>query len=173
MNWEIYSLDYFEGLEGFNEGRKSEYTNMLEDTHKNTPWESLLEIQQNPEWQASLKRFQDCLTELQHIHKDLSSTLTLTRARHTNLEKERKKHERQLTRYWTQHTKNISKIVINSYWSLTEKAISFNHPGNPSFQLSYSFLTTKQYMEPESDYKFWRTIKSFKGRFDEIIKPTR
>ena len=164
-DWEIYSLDYFEDLEGFNDPRrKNEFVALLDAAQKNTPWEKLLEMQRKPIWQASLTRFREILARLQSVEEDLSGEQN----RRSSLEKERDQLKSQLKKYWTQHAKNINKLVANSFWSLTETEIIFSNPGL-SIRLTYSFLKTKLDMGQDKDYKIWRNSPSFKGRLDESI----
>ena len=172
-NWEIYSLDYFENLEGLHDlGRKSEFAVMLDAAQKSAPWEKLLELQQNPNWQVSLKRFRNSLARLQAVEKDLLGSLT--KSRRTILDKELSHLEIQLEKYWAQHTKNINKVVINSFWSLTETEIVFSHPAYQfSVHLSYSFPKIKLDIDQDKDYKIWRNKDTFKGRFDERINQAR
>ena len=172
-NWEIYALDYFENLEGLHDPeRKSQFAVILDDAQKSAPWEKLLEMQKSPSWQASLKRFRDALTRLQSVEKELSRSLP--KNRRDILDKERSHLEGQLGKYWSQHTKNINKSIINSFWSLTETEIEFSHPSYQfSIHLSYSFPKIKLDIDQDKDYKIWRNKVSFKGRLDERIDPTR
>ena len=173
-DWELYSLDYFENLEGLDDPRiKIEFVTMLDVAQKNTPWENLIEMQHKATWQKSLNRFRDGLARLQAVEENLS-TGSMTKAMRSRLENERNYLESQLKKNWAKHANIISKLTANSFWTLTESEIIFSHPSYQfSIHLAYSFLKTKLDMEQDKDFKIWRKKDSFKGRLDERIDPVR
>jgi hypothetical protein len=172
-NWEIYSFDYFENLEGLDDSRrKKAIISILNSASQNTPWQELVDIQKRIDWRESLQKYRKSLKKLQDIEKNLSMG-SLTSVARSRLENERGRFQRDLKRGWTQLIKIVSKTVANKFWNITPTEIVFSHP-DYQFQIhiSYSFLKIKLDMEDDKGYQVWRNKLSFKGRLDERIDPT-
>lgn len=171
VNWEIYSFDHFENLEGLDDQRrKNELTLILETARRNAPWEKLIELQGKAAWQSSLGKFKDGLAKLQAVEKTLSIG-SLSGSKRKKLESERQNYQKELRKNWTLHLSNVSKMTANEFWNIAATEISLNHPSlQYSVRIPYSFLKTKIDMEGDDGFKIWRSYPSFKGRFDSRLE---
>jgi hypothetical protein len=168
LNWEIFSFDYFENLEGLDDvRRKTELVSILEAAQQNTPWTKLIEMQSSPAWQASLGRFRESLLKLQAVEKNMWMG-SLNTEKRQKLNTEHRHYQSDLKKNWIQHIKIVSKITSNNYWDITPTEIVFSHPDYQfSIHISYGFLKTKLDMEGDKGYQLWRDKSTFKGRMDD------
>jgi|GEM_PF-6755990 len=174
QNYDVYSFDFFEDLEGlYINSRRSDLVLILETARNNVPWKELVEMQLKPNWRTSLVRFRDNLKKLQELEMAISIG-SYTNTKREKLQKDRIDFQKRLGKSWAQHIANVSRRLANDFWDITPNEISLEHPSfHFPIRISYSFLKPKRDIEGNNEYKFWRSKPTFKGRIDGNFNPSK
>lgn len=161
--WETFEYD---GLEGMNNANKE----VLEVIAKNVPWQRLLRLNKDQSWRKSLFEYKSILSSLQKIDELLS---TEDKIDSQELIGEHNTKQNSLGKAWSRHIDNTRKLILNSYWGLTDSRIFFlsskdKRVGQSQlpFFISYSHFKTKRDITKDEMYEKWQKNSSLKGRMD-------